>query len=142
MKSLQSYSPQALQDLSSQDQDAHRKLYKQAIRTAADEVTLPEDVLQLLAELEDEYRLKFKGFPPKFRFGRQRNLSFIESYLVARFGEDPRVWPFEELREAGEITRDDAVLDTEAFWAAEKQRLSKWVSVPPKDWALEIPEDE
>jgi hypothetical protein len=102
---------QQLQDLSSNDQNAHRRLYKNAIREKAGEVQIPDEVLAKMADLEDkllEQAGRSKTAGDHFCYARQTGLSFIEAYLTARFGEDTRVWP--------------EPID----WEAEKTRLDRW----------------
>src|SRR6187431_730822 len=84
---------QELQDLSSKDQNAHARMYKQAIREKAAEVEIPNDVLQLMVELEGQLNRRGHQGGNEFSYARQTRLSFIEAYLTARFGEDTRVWP-------------------------------------------------
>jgi hypothetical protein len=113
---------QALQQLSLDDQKAHRLLYKRAIREAARGVQIPTPILDRLARIADRYG---GGPDATFRFGRQRRLSMIESYLAARFGEDTRVWP------------------TEIDWDGEAVRLDRWLAgVLPIGWSPESEDEE
>lgn len=120
MKELKDYEPQELQDLSSLNYEEHRRVYKRAIREKAGEIQIPEPVLLKLTELEDGFKQRHTSDAPlRFQYGRQRGLSFIESYLIARFGEDPRVWP------------------ESPDWDAEVARLSRWEAAPPQTWSVE-----
>lgn len=81
-----------LQDLSARDHAAFRKLYREAIAERAETLSLPDELLQGLADAQNRgiAKLRVGALGPN-----DDDYDVIEGYLVARYGGDPRAWPEE-----------------------------------------------